>query len=68
MVGSRLRWALHILALSKRPADWIPQLVRNLITPADLIDVQTGTYRSIPHLVRRHCAKLSRRLSDTNRR
>jgi hypothetical protein len=26
-VGSRLRGALHILALSKRPADWFPQLV-----------------------------------------
>lgn len=67
-IGSRLRSAFHILALSKRPADWFPQLVRNLIPPADLIDVQTGTYRSIPHLVRWRCAKLSRRLSDTNRR
>ena len=65
--GSRLCWALHILVLSKRPADWIPQLLRNFITPADLIDVQSGTYGSIPHRVRRRCAKLRPRLSETNR-
>jgi hypothetical protein len=67
-VASRLGQARHILGLSKQPADWFPQLMRNLVTPADLVDPGSGSYRSIPGLVHWRCTKLSRRLSDTNRR
>ncbi len=61
-INSRLRWAAHILSLSHQPADWFPQLVRNLVTPKELVDPERGTDRSIPDLVRWRWGMLSRRL------
>lgn len=61
-VTNRLRYFAHMVNLSHHPLHVFTTLIRQLITPVDLIDPQTGDMRSIRQVVLRRAGKLRRRL------
>ena len=61
-VTNRLRYFAHMVNLSHHPLHVFSTLMRQLITPVDLIDPQTGDMRSIRQVVLSRAGKLRRRL------
>ena len=60
-VTNRLRYFAHMVNLSHHPLNVFSTLMRQLITPVDLIDPQTGDMRSIRQVVLSRAGKLRRR-------
>ena len=61
-LANRLWYFAHMMNLSHHPLHFFSTLARQLITPVDLIDPQTGDIRSIPQVLLRRAQKLLRRL------
>ena len=61
-VANRLRYFAHMVNLSHHPLHVFSTLMRQLITPVDLVDPQTGDMPSIRQVLLRRAGKLRHRL------
>ena len=61
-VANRLRYFAHMMNLSHHPLHFVSTLMRQFVTPVDLIDQQTSELLSISQVVLRRVGKLRGRL------